>query len=671
MLLPLLLAGVSLGADLEQGWYLADSGRGEEGARIAAQALAEDPDDLDAHRLYIWSLVRTVRDGPPIEAQYRSWVDREPDSATARVALATLLSWRHEDEGPWCQELASLVQPLPAADNARFLALRARYEAGRYCDFEQVEDRQVIIALSNTTAQALGYGLQLRFLNEPVDAELVADLAKFYAERPRELRYAAALWGSEPEGSQLEQARADALEAARKALGADDPIQVHAALHVFRAADDITGVAAAAKRCTELDPNWKGPRQTGSIQAQWAERKSDPWTPLQAKIDRARRKALAGVAVRELKALADRVPESGLTRAYYQEALGMALERAGKDKPALKAYYDGWQAEPTNGSMANTYAYAAALQQRDLSQALEAINTALIEVTVYDPQSDPSIDGYDAWMDKMAHLTAARLDTRAWILHLLGHSDAAAADLRRVLMVAREAEPVFHLHLGLVYAELGLEGPALEHLGRGLAMGPSDEPELDLLARDAAEELFTTQRWAPGGLDAWLGTRLPDSFHGQAVLPPDHLNVGMGFPDLTIRVDGEDHTLSDFPGLRVIDIWASTCDACLDTLDPLNDLADAYQGKGVQFILLSVDDKPWMAKNFWQDAPPREFDVAWAGRNALDELEVPGMSTVFVIDGDGVIKACLPRFRGVEDSRLAHKLEAVLTEMQAQPTPVP
>jgi thiol-disulfide isomerase/thioredoxin len=665
LLIPLIFAGVTFAADLEQGWYLADSGRGEEGARIAAQALAEDPDDLEAHRLYIWSLVRTVRDGPPIEAQYRAWVDAEPDNPTARTALATLLSWRREGQGPWCQELASLVEPLPADDHARFVALRARYEAGRHCAFEQVPDRQVIIALASATEQARGYGLQLRFLNEPVDEALVTDLGAFYTERPRELRYAAALWGAEPEGPRLDQAREEALEAARKALGSEDPIQVHAALHVFRAAEDATGVAAAAKRCQELDPGWKGPRDVASLQAKWSMRRTQPWSPLLPKIDRARRKAIAGVAVRELLAMEDRIPETGLTRAYYQEALGKALERDGKPKKALQAYYDGWQAEPMNGSMANTYAYAAALQGRDLGKALEAINTALIEVTAYDPQADPSIDGYDAWMEKMAHLTAARLDTRAWILHLLGHHDAAAADLRRVLLVARESEPIFHLHLGLVYAELGLEGPALEHLGRGLAMGPSDEPTLELQAREQAEELFAAQRWAPGGLDAWLATRLPDSFQGEEPLPPEHLNVGQTFPDLTIQLEGEDHTLSDFGGIRVVDIWASTCDACLDTLDPLNDLADAYQGRGVQFFLLSVDERPWMANAFWQDAPPRNFEVAWAGRDALQDLEVPGMSTIFVIDGDGTILACLPRFRGCCDSRLARTLEEVLLAQQA------
>ncbi len=669
MLLTLLLAGTTMAADLEMGWYLADSGRGEQGAQIAAEALRADPEDLEAHRLYIWSLVRTVRDGPPIEAQYRAWVDEEPDSPAARVALATLLSWRHDERGPWCQEVASLVEPLPADDYARFLALRARYESGRHCPTTQVPDRQVLIELADAAPQAAGYGLQLRFINEPVDEALVADLGTFYEQQPRQLRHAAALWGAEPEGPQLEQARSEAIEAARKALGSDDPIEVHAALHVFRSAEDLTGISAAAKRCRELDEGWRGPRQAANIQSQWALRREQHWVPLQDRIDRARRKAVAGVAVKELQKLGDRVPDTGLTRAYYQEALGMALERAGKDKAALRAYYRGWQAEPANGSLANTYAYSASLQQRELGKALEAINTALIEIQAYDPQADPSIDGYDAWLEKMAHLMAARLDTRAWILHLLGHDEEAAADLRRVLLVSREREPIFHLHLGLVYHELGLEGPALEHLGRGLAMGPSDEADLDREARVLAAALFDQQRWSAGGLDGWIETRLPDSFRNDGVLPPDHLNVGMEFPDLTIQVDGENHVLSDFEGIRVVDVWASSCDACLDTLDPLNHLASAYQGKGVQVFLLSVDEKPWMVKSFWQDAPPRNFEVAWAGRDALEELEVPGMSTIFVLDKDGVIKACVPRFRGESDSRLAKELEALLAEQEPSPTP--
>lgn len=662
MLLTLLLAGSVLAADLDLGWYLADSGRGQEGAQIAAEALRESTDDLEAHRLYIWSLVRTVRDGPPIEAQYRAWVDAEPDNPTARVALATLLSWRHDERGPWCQEVAALVEPLPADEYARFVALRARYESGRYCPSAQVPDRQVLIALSESAPQARGYGLQLRFLNEPVDDTLVSDLGAFYEERPRQLRYAAALWGVEPEGPRLEQARQEAIEAARKALGSDDPVEVHAALHVFRAASDETGVAAARERCLGLDPGWLGPRQAANIQSKWALRKEEPWSPLLGKIDRARRKAIAGVAVKELKKLGERVPESGLTRAYYQEALGMALERAGKDKAALRAYYEGWQAEPSNGSMANTYAYSASLQQRDLGKALEAINTALIEIQAYDPQGDPSIDGYDVWLDKMAHLTAARLDTRAWILHLLGHHEEAAADLRRVLLVSREREPIFHLHLGLVYHEMGLDGPALEHLGRGLAMGPSDEAGLDQQARAVAAELFGDQRWAVGGLDGWIETRLPDSFRSGEALPPDHLNVGNPFPDLTIQLDGEDHVLSDFEGVRVVDVWASTCDACLDTLDPLNELASAYEGKGVQVFLLSVDHRPRFVEKFWQEAPPRKFEIAWAGRDALEELEVPGMSTVFVIDAEGTIQACIPRFRGESDSRVAKALEAMLAK---------
>jgi hypothetical protein len=41
------------------------------------------------------------------------------------------------------------------------------------------------------------------------------------------------------------------------------------------------------------------------------------------------------------------------------------------------------------------------------------------------------------------------------------------------------------------------------------------------------------------------------------------------------------------------------------------------------------------------------------------------MSTIFVLDGEGTIKACVPRFRGESDSRLAKKLEALLAEPAA------
>jgi thiol-disulfide isomerase/thioredoxin len=228
------------------------------------------------------------------------------------------------------------------------------------------------------------------------------------------------------------------------------------------------------------------------------------------------------------------------------------------------------------------------------------------------------------------------------------------------LLVSREAEPLFDLHLGLVYADLGMEPQALEHLGRGLAMGASEEPATDAEAREVAEGLFSKLRWAVGGFDDWLATRLPDRFRGAEPLPPEHLNVGATFPDLPVRVDGEDLALSDFPGLRVIDVWASTCDACTATLDAYNRVASAWEGRGFHFLLLSVDDRRWQVESFWEDAPPRSFDVAWAGEGALEELDLPGLSTVFIVDEDGKVLACIPRYRGEQDGRLAQRLEALV-----------
>ena len=658
----LLFAGFSLAhaADLDQGWYLAGSGRAEQATHIASQALQRDPQDLEAHRLYLWSLAKEVHDGPQVEAQYRAWVDAEPDNVAARVTLATLLTWRNDERGAWCQEVQALVEPPPEDQLAHFYAIRARYEAGRHCPGDQVPDRKKLIELSKASPQAEGYGLQLRLVSEPVDEAMAADLKAFYAAQPELLAFAAALWGVEPEGPQLQQARSDALEAARQGLASESPVRIHAALHVFQEARDAGGIVSATQRCLLLDPDWLGTTGKIDVRNKWAMRHERQWTPWLERIDWASRRAVPKVAVQALRDLDERIPQQGLTRAYYQEALSEALDLAGQEKAALKALYQGWQSEPSNGSMANAYAYTASMQGRELGRALKAIDTALIEIGVYDPESDPSIESYDQWTEKMAHLFAARLDTRAWLLHLLGHHEEAAAEMRRVLLVAREKEPIFELHMGLIYAELGQDGPALEHLGRGLAMGDSDEPGLDEQARQVAEALFAKRRWAAGGLDAWVKSRLPDGFLVAEPTRPADYRVGESFPDVNILLDEEEHVLSFFQGLRVVYTWASSCKACRETLDALDQLAIAYEPQGVQVFVLSADERPFAVQSYWEGAPEHRFIEAWAGREALEATGADGLSTAFVIDGQGVIQGCFPRFRGAGDERLAQRLDALL-----------
>lgn len=136
-------------------------------------------------------------------------------------------------------------------------------------------------------------------------------------------------------------------------------------------------------------------------------------------------------------------------------------------------------------------------------------------------------------MTTYADRTAARLDTRAWILHALGRDAEAARDLQQALLLARTPEPVFHLHLGLVYADMERDEAALEHLGRGLALGPSDEPELDARCEERIAALYPHRRWAPGGLEAWIASRVPAGDGGGATGGGADTRVGDPFPDLT------------------------------------------------------------------------------------------------------------------------------------------
>ena len=102
MLLAWLLTAQA--ADLDAGWYLAYTGRPEAAAAMAAEALRSDADDVDAHRLYAWARSSGLREGPLLETQYRQW-GLAGGGAPADLTLAWLLSWRHQEPGPWCEEL--------------------------------------------------------------------------------------------------------------------------------------------------------------------------------------------------------------------------------------------------------------------------------------------------------------------------------------------------------------------------------------------------------------------------------------------------------------------------------------------------------------------------------------------------------------------------------------
>ena len=66
------------------------------------------------------------------------------------------------------------------------------------------------------------------------------------------------------------------------------------------------------------------------------------------------------------------------------------------------------------------------------------------------------------------------------------------------------------------------------------------------------------------------------------------------------RFGGSKTSLDDFKGkILLIDIWATWCEPCLAELPHLSKLEKKYQGKGIEFVSISIDEPKYRQK--WED----------------------------------------------------------------------
>ncbi len=655
MLLPLLVAGAMAATpeDIAHGWYLAESGRLQQAAQLAAAALAENHDDLQAHRLYIWSLKEGIQDGGALEAQYRAWVEAEPDNDVARVALVGLIAGEHRDEGPWCDEIETLLEPLPKDTGVRYWAHRYRYMARDYCPADQAEDRDALLELATITPTALGFSLRLRMAEGKVDDALAADLQTFYTLEPWNLAFAGNLWGDNAKGPALKSARASVLDAARAALEADAPAYAQGAFRIFAQAGNDAGRVAAESRRAELDPEWRT-----SDRAWNGERLSltqGGRSALERNLELARHKASLDAAWDALLALEDRIPPHGPLRSIFLREQAYLRYRSGDEDAAFASFEEAWQEDPSNASAANGFAYLAALRGEKLELALVVMDSILEQAPPYDPWVTHAGTSYDAWASRQRDQVAARLDTRAWILHQLGRTEEAASVLQQSLLLTTEPDPILYHHLGLMLVELDEPDAALEALGRGLALGPSAEAKLDTEARSVAEGLFAEHRWAPGGLDAWVATRMPPR---QATASRD----GEVLPDLAFSVDDKPRMLSDFEGVKVVVLWSARGTPFIESLPYWKELAKRYHNDPVHFLGLCIDERPGNTTEFWEGYRLPPLLLGWVGPIGAKAAGIEAAPTALLVDRNGVIRGQLVGQVAEGDPRLAEWIDAALAE---------
>ncbi|MDX9845728.1 MAG: TlpA disulfide reductase family protein [Tenuifilaceae bacterium] len=139
------------------------------------------------------------------------------------------------------------------------------------------------------------------------------------------------------------------------------------------------------------------------------------------------------------------------------------------------------------------------------------------------------------------------------------------------------------------------------------------------------------------------------------------LAPGQPAPEFTLTgIDGNTYSLSDFKGKLVyIDFWATWCGPCKRQLPFLKTMKEAYKGKPIAIIAISLDDD----KNAWVkmvtedklDGIQLHADRAWLS-DVAQQYQVFAIPTFVLIDGEGkIIEYPAPRPSDPETGLLVDK----------------
>ena len=114
---------------------------------------------------------------------------------------------------------------------------------------------------------------------------------------------------------------------------------------------------------------------------------------------------------------------------------------------------------------------------------------------------------------------------------------------------------------------------------------------------------------------------------------------GVAAPDFTLNdLQGHPFKLSDQKGKVVfLDFWATWCPPCRMSIPELMKLHEAYSGKDVEIVSISLDDNPRKVLQFVTENNIKHTQL-FAGDSQVERIYgVRGIPTFVVIDKEGKI----------------------------------
>jgi thiol-disulfide isomerase/thioredoxin len=158
---------------------------------------------------------------------------------------------------------------------------------------------------------------------------------------------------------------------------------------------------------------------------------------------------------------------------------------------------------------------------------------------------------------------------------------------------------------------------------------------------------------------AWLLGGAPA--RGAAIDNGDPLPA-FDLPDLA----GARVTSADLAGApAVVELWASWCLPCKETLRRVDALARAHAGDGLRVVAVSIDKDRDTAARFVREqlgATPALRVLHDPGRALMSRLAVAGLPAVYVIDSAGTVRFVTTGGEGDYLAELDHAVTTLLNE---------
>ena len=277
----------------------------------------------------------------------------------------------------------------------------------------------------------------------------------------------------------------------------------------------------------------------------------------------------------------------------------------------------------------NRIAWSLLENNQHSETALEASAKAVEWAEKKEMSDKPDEYSEAAYRQRMDWRLSSYLDTYAWALFEQEKFSEAETVLLRAIELDEE-NPGALLRLAQIYLKAGMAEAAYNLCVKAYLYGGEE-------AVETAQQAFERMKDSQKVFDKYLANSVTE-LQNQQFRELIENRLELEAPDFTLKnIEGVNVSLSDYQGKIVfVDFWATWCPPCRKELPILQATSQAYADENVVCLAISTDEDtskviPFIETNGYT------FTVLY-DEGMKKAYDVAGIPTVFIIDGEGIIR---------------------------------